>query len=162
VVWFQSNWYFLLRLRQAIDKGTHIGFAGAVYTDGPNVEVLSLMLPLCILEMDVELRTIMARHVGALKKAVASLAQYYTQEVLDKTRSLPDVQFPYHCWYMTLEGSHKVGFKYMSQIGDKLVFQVRTESKEEVCVKFMHQYSLKVHLICMLSGFVLRVRGFEQ
>ena len=41
-------------------KGAHIGFSGAVYTDGPSAEVLSVTLPLCVPETNVEIRTLAA------------------------------------------------------------------------------------------------------
>ena len=71
-------------------KGAHVGFAGTVYTDGPSAEVLSVTLPLCIPETDVELRTLAARHFGALKKAVFSLSQCYNQNSPENLHSLPD------------------------------------------------------------------------
>ena len=71
-------------------KGAHVGFAGAVYTDGPSAEVLSVTLLLCIPETDVELRTLAARHFGALKKAVFSLSQCYNQNSPENLHLLPD------------------------------------------------------------------------
>ena len=70
-------------------KGAHIGFTGAVYTDGPSAEVLSIMLPLCVPETDVKLRTLAAHHFSALKKAVFSLSQCYNQKSSGSLHSLP-------------------------------------------------------------------------
>jgi hypothetical protein len=64
LVFLPSSYIFLvcLSIRHIVQglkcaKGAHIGFAGAVYTDGPSAEVLSVMLPLCVPETDVKLRT---------------------------------------------------------------------------------------------------------
>ena len=72
------------------DSNGHIVFAGAVYTDGPSAEVLSVILPLCVPETNVKLRTLAARHFGALKKAVFSLSQCYNQKSSSSLHSLPD------------------------------------------------------------------------
>jgi len=63
----------------SIGLKAHIGFACAVYTDGPCAEVLFITLLLCVPDTDMELRTLAACHLSALKKAFFSLSQCYNQ-----------------------------------------------------------------------------------
>jgi hypothetical protein len=142
-------------------KGAHIGFAGAVYTDGPSAEVLSIMLPLCVPETDVELRTLAARHFGALKKAVFSLSQCYNQKSSGSLHSLPDARYPFKYSFTTLHTSMECYMEYLSSILGKLVFLAKTENNENVCVKSACQYSMEAHLICSSMGFAPALEGFE-
>src|SRR6267378_4290549 len=114
-------------------KGAHIGFAGAVHTDGPSAEVLSVTLPLCVPETDVELRTLAARHSGALKNAVFSLSQCYNQKSPGNLHSLPDARYPFKSSFTALHTSTKCRFEYLSSISCKLVFLAETENNEKVC-----------------------------
>ena len=143
-------------------KGAHIGFAGAVYTDGPSAEVLSVTLPLCVPETDVELRTLAARHFGALKKAVFSLSQCYDQKSSGTLHSLPDARYPFKSSFTALHTSTECRFEYLSPISGKLVFLAKTENGEKVCVKFARQYSMEAHSICASMGFAPALKGFER
>ncbi|THH06589.1 hypothetical protein EW145_g3980 [Phellinidium pouzarii] len=79
---FQAAWYYNY---SAIDKlngkfnfpcliiylfGAHIGFAGAVWTDTPHVQVLCPVLPLFYHQTDTKMRERAARCFGAAKKAI--------------------------------------------------------------------------------------------
>ena len=143
-------------------QGAHIGFAGAVYTDGPSAEVLSVTLPLCVPETDVELRTLAARHFGALKKAVFSLSQCYNQKSPGNLHSLPDARYPFKSSFTALHTSTECRFEYLSPISGKLVFLAKTENNEKVCVKFARQYSMEAHSICASMGFAPALKGFER
>jgi serine/threonine protein kinase len=146
-----------------IYTGAYIGFAGAVYTDGPNAEVLSTMVPLCVPETEIELRTQAARHFGAFKKAVISLRQYYTHDLEKGLDSKLDPRYPYKRSYKSLQDSTECGFEYMKAIdGGKLIFMATTEKKEIVCVKFSRTYSQEAQTICASMGCAPKVRGFEQ
>jgi hypothetical protein len=152
--------HILQRLKCA--TGAHIGFAGAVYTDGPCAEVLSVTLPLCVPETDVELRTLAARHLGALKKAVVSLSQLYNQQSSSSLRSSPDPRFPFKSSFIELHTGKECHFNYLSSISGKLVFFAKTEDGEKVCVKFARQYSKEAHSICASMGFAPALKGFER
>src|ERR1700729_2366526 len=164
-----SSYIFLVRLSirhiaQGLKcaKGAHIGFAGAVYTDGPSAEVLSVTLPLCVPETDVELRTLAARHFGALKRAVVSLSQCYNQKSSGSLPSLPDARYPFKSSFTALDTSTECRFEYLSSISGGLVFLAKTENSEKVCVKFARQYSMEAHSICSSMGFAPALRGFER
>jgi hypothetical protein len=144
-------------------KGAHIGFAGALYTDRPNAEVLSVMVPLCVPETDMELRMLAARHFGALKKAVTSLKAYYIEEQYKGLRSLPNPRFPYKHSYRSYETSVECKLEYLSVMkGGNLMFTARTEDSTVVCVKFSRIYCVEAHRLCASMGFAPAVRGFER
>jgi hypothetical protein len=143
-------------------KGAHIGFAGTVYTDGPSAEVLSVTLPLCVPETDVELRTLAARHFGALKKAVFSLSQCYNQKSSGSLHSLPDARYPFKSSFTTLHTSAECRFEYLSSISGKLVFLAKMENNENVYAKFARQYLMEAHSICSSMGFAPALKGFER
>ena len=63
------------------DLGAHIGFAGAVWTDRPHLQVLSPVLPLFYHATDVNMRMRAARYFGAAKKAIGALRHYYEHEL---------------------------------------------------------------------------------
>jgi hypothetical protein len=122
-----------------------------------------VMVPLCIPESDMELRTLAARHFGALKKAVATLTEYYTREQYTQQHSVLDPRVPYKCTYTSLETSAECSIKYISAIdGGKLMFTARTEDSSVVCIKFTRIYSLEAHKACASMGFAPVVRGFEE
>jgi len=128
----------------------------------PSVEVLSITLPLCIPETDVELRTLAAHHFGALKKAVFSLLQCYNPKSSGSLHSLPDAQYPFKYSFTALHTSTECHFEYLLSILGKLVFLAKTENKEKVCVKFTRQYSMEAHSICTSMGFAPVLKGFER
>ena len=129
-------------------KRAHIGFAGAVYTDGPTAEVLSVTLPLGIPETDVKLRTLAACHFSALKKAVFSLSQCYNQKSSGSLLFLQDARYPFKSSFTALHTSTECCFEYLWPISGALIFLAKTENNKKVCVKFAHQHSMEAHLIC--------------
>jgi serine/threonine protein kinase len=145
--------------------GAHIGFAGAVYTDRPNLQVLSLPLPLFWHRTDTRLQSIAACHLGALKKALLSLDQYYSQ--ISETRALPpddqpDPRFPHKIEFTELVTSASIRFKYVSQIPEKLVFFGKTDNGDQICIKFVRSYSVDVHQFFAGMGCAPTLKGFES
>jgi hypothetical protein len=57
--------------------GSSIGFAGAAWDGHPNVEMLSVILPLAYDPTNLDMQITTARHFRALKNAVNSLHTYY-------------------------------------------------------------------------------------
>ncbi|KAF8802373.1 hypothetical protein BYT27DRAFT_7173144 [Phlegmacium glaucopus] len=146
--------------------GAHVGFAAAVYTDRPNIEVLTPPLPLFSHPTHVGLRAVAARHIGALKNALHSLHYYYEHElpVIDKLeRDLrPNPRYPYQSSYRSLADSTLRRFKYILQVPQKLVFFGQTEDDEKICIKFVRSYSTEAHEKCAEMGCAPMLRGFEH
>jgi serine/threonine protein kinase len=147
------------------NTGAHIGFAGAVWTDRPHLQVLSPTLPLFYHATDVNMRMRAARYFGAAKKAISGLRRYYQQE-LDAINALdphnrPKPEFPHPDHYVSLSDSTIHAFNYMCPLdNDKLVFRGKADD-DDICIKFVCQYSKDAHLKCSSSGFAPALRGFQ-
>jgi hypothetical protein len=146
--------------------GAHIGFAGAIWTDRPHMQVLAPMLPLCYHTTDIGMRMRTARYLGATKKAIIALRNYYKIE-LPHISALPRldppaVAFPHPTHFTSLEdGTTRCAFKYTAQpYVDKLIFH-GTMGKDKVFVKFVRRYSKEAHLKCASLGFAPALRGFD-
>jgi hypothetical protein len=162
--WYLSMWTTKEILTEF--TGAHVGFAGAIWTDRPHLQVLAPALPLFYHSTDTDMRTRAARYFGAAKKAIFALKDYY-KYVLPSIPNLeparrPNPAFPYPTQYASLDESTIQSFEYLSQLEpDKLVFCGKA-SGHPICVKFARQYSKEAHLECSSSGFAPALRGFER
>src|ERR1700745_4096324 len=101
----------------------------------PNVQVLSTVLPLFWHGTDTRLRTVAARHIGAVRRAVDSLREYYEKDLAAiesmSMNGQTDPRYPYPCDYTDVADSTKRSFKYVSHaIEEKLIFFGKTEGNE--------------------------------
>jgi serine/threonine protein kinase len=141
----------------ALFAGAHIGFAGAIWTTGPHIEILAPMLPLCYHLTDHAMRRRAARYFGATKKAILKLKEYYSGPKSD----WPIRTFPFPAEYTALDGSGVQPFTYVSQLfSEKLLFH-GLATGNAICIKFTRHYSKEAHLACASLGFAPRLRGFE-
>lgn len=148
-------------------SGPYLGFGGAVWIYRPHVQVLSTVLPFHFHHTDVLMQKTIACHLGALKKAIRSLEQYYTTELpamIDPgSTSPPQVAFPYRTSYMPIGSTALQSFTYASQLHDnKLLFFGNLPNNSRICIKFTQQYSVMVHKFCALNGFAPSLHGFEN
>jgi hypothetical protein len=161
--------------------GAHIGFVGTVYTDHPNLQVLSAPLPLSWHKTDTRLQSMAAHHLGALRKAIDSLQKYYEDTFPIQGAShvtwpdlhfpfqpephfpfQPDPHFPFKTEYIslaTLPASHH--FKYVLQEPEKLVFFGMTDDNEHICIKFACSYSMDAHQKCASMECVQLSKAFN-
>ena len=145
--------------------GAHVGFAGAVWTDRPHLQVLSPVLPLFYHATDVNMRMRAARYFGAAKKAIAALRHYYEHELgaLDMLdpHNRPMPTFPHPTQYHSPLDSTSHTFKYAAFLDkDKLIFRGR-DGDDDICIKFVRRYSKDAHLKCSSLGFAPTLRGFQ-
>jgi len=141
----------------ALLAGAHLGFAGAMWTTSPHIEILAPMLPLCYHPTDHMMRMRAARYFGAAKKAILQLKTYYSG---GKSEQLDHI-FPFPAEYTTLDGSVSEPFTYVKQLSsDKLLFHGLAAGKD-ICIKFTRRYSKEAHLACASLGFAPHLRGFH-
>jgi serine/threonine protein kinase len=145
--------------------GAHIGFAGAIWTDRPHLQVLAPILPLFYHASDDDMRMQTARCLGATKKAILSLQNYYQFKLPSLAALLPaqltNLAFPHPIQYLSLDDGTIRTFKYSSQLyEDKLVF-CGTVGNDKICIKFVRRYSKEAHLKCSSLGFAPALRGFD-
>jgi len=136
--------------------GPHLGFASAAYTDRPHVQVLSTPLPFLYHHTDIELQLTVARHVGALKNAIAKLRRYYEVDLpslkkIGINQQSPNVLYPYPSEFISLRDPSKSTrrFTYKSRFEGKLVFKAVLANGSLVCVKFTRRYSIAAHEECV-------------
>ncbi|KAG1731694.1 hypothetical protein EDB19DRAFT_2007418 [Suillus lakei] len=149
--------------------GPHIDFSAAIWSTRPNMQVISTALPLFYHNTDTNMRVMVARHIGALKKALQSLLKCYENMSSNTTSSsrfldseFPDPAFPYPYSFTCIETSSKCHFTYGHQLDPtKLLFSVKTTDNKPLCIKFTRQYSKEVHQLCASNGFAPALHGFE-
>ena len=104
-----------------------------------------------------------ARHIGALRKAHQSLQGLY--EKFDQTPAdFKDLQpeFPHPRYYTSLDGNNHECFRYIRTLGaSNLLFVVKTDAGEQLCVKFVRTYAWTVHQQCTAWGIFPSLRGFN-
>ena len=150
-----------------IVAGPYVGFASMMWTDRPHLEVLAPVLPLFYHHTDVGMWERAARYFGAGKKAIYALKHYY-QHTLPSINNLqpedrPNPAYPYQTEYTSLKDSSKHRFKYICKLHeDKLIFRAIRMRGNDICIKFVHQYSRDVHLKCSALGFAPTLHGFES
>ncbi|KAF8623018.1 hypothetical protein AX15_006563 [Amanita polypyramis BW_CC] len=145
--------------------GPNVGFAGAVFTDRPNVQILSSIVPLAFHPTDTKNQLKLARHVGAMKNAIGRLRTYYEEvpklrQALEPHRRRPD--FPYPSTFESLQDQQVYKFRYLWMVEAKLVFEAILESGESICIKFVRRYCKEAHEKCAEAGFSPRLRGFKR
>ncbi|KAG5635658.1 hypothetical protein H0H81_010494 [Sphagnurus paluster] len=109
------------------------------------------------------MRESLARHFGALKKAIFSFEQRYDALTDPSLLKHLDPRFPDPRTYRSLETETTVNFEYLHQIDEqKLLFMGKTDNRERICIKFVRRYSREAHEKCAAMGIAPRLRGFED
>ncbi|TDL19936.1 hypothetical protein BD410DRAFT_841707 [Rickenella mellea] len=83
--------------------GPQISFSGSVWKDRPHFQVLTPTMPLFCHHTDTDMRESLARHFGALKKAILSLEPSYDELTTPSLLENLDPQFPDPRTYPSLE-----------------------------------------------------------
>ncbi|KAM6501181.1 hypothetical protein JOM56_004195 [Amanita muscaria] len=129
--------------------GPYMCFVGAAWMDRPVSQVLSSILPFYFDFSDTRLRAMAARHLGAFKKAIRSLQDYYHNDLSRK-----------HITSLVDSSEHH--FKYVKQHEHhRLFFFGKLSDGRGICIKFTHDYSPAVHSLCASKGFAPKLLGFE-
>lgn len=111
------------------------------------------------------MRTMAARHFGALKNAIRSLEQCYSENLPNtEIPPGPRLEFPYPLSYTCINTSSTRDFTYKSQMDNsKLLFAAaETPDNEMICIKFVRHYSKDVHVFCASKGFAPILKGLEE
>jgi hypothetical protein len=153
-------------------SGPYFAFGGAAWIYRPNIQVLSTVLPFHFHPSDTRMQRTIARHLGALKKTIQSLEDYYKNElprINDRGNdSPPQAHFPYIVSFMPTEGYAPQSFTYKSQPDEsKLLFigELGTNKQgksKRICIKFTQQYCEEVHVFCASKGFAPALHGVNR
>ncbi|KAH9958301.1 hypothetical protein BC827DRAFT_1220379 [Russula dissimulans] len=126
------------------------------------------LLPLSYHWSDSGAQLKVARHVGALKKAIAKLRRYYEVEL--QSLSMPGVSqrnlnvlYPYPSEFTSLRdpsaSTHHLSYK--RKMGGKLLFEATLANGDPICVKFVRRYSREAHEECMNLQCAPVLHGFK-
>jgi hypothetical protein len=148
-------------------SGPYLGFGGAAWNLRPTLQVFSSVLSLHFHYSDTEQRKKTARHLGALKRAIRSLREYYELELpaINDPHNIspPQAPFPYVTSFSSIGSSGIQNFIYLSQpMSDKLIFIGKLQTGKHICVKFVKDYSEKAHSSCASMGFAPALIGFDR
>ncbi|KAF8322897.1 uncharacterized protein EI90DRAFT_3077263 [Cantharellus anzutake] len=151
---FEAAWYYSAFIRNHFDETcsrAHIGFAGAVLTIHPHLEVLAPMLPLFYHASNVDMRMQAAHFFGATKNAILALNSYYESE-LPHITSNPIITFPYPTDFDSPCSTTKYPFEYSSQLDENRLLFSGTVGDEKIFIKFTHRCSEDALLACFSLG----------
>ncbi|KAG9003816.1 hypothetical protein FRB94_008500 [Tulasnella sp. JGI-2019a] len=136
------------------------------------MDVITLMLPLSCHESDTPMRRMMARHLGALRRGLNTLRNYYKDFVPQASMPKNAALYPYPASFSSLISNTREDFKYKRQLrsstasNQELVFfgelQNSQEAMIDICIKFTRKYSKSAHECCAKEGWVPRLFGCER
>ncbi|KAF8325651.1 uncharacterized protein EI90DRAFT_2931653, partial [Cantharellus anzutake] len=172
---FEAAWYYNALTRDhSVDKtrsclpcfilylaGAHIGFAGALWTVYPHVQVLAPTLPLFYHASDVNMHMQTARFLGATRKAIFALNHYYKSELPQITVN-PTVNFLYPTDFISLDSGENCAFEYLSWLDHKRLLFSGTAGDKKIFIKFTHRYSKDAHLKCVALKCAPALEGFQD
>jgi hypothetical protein len=161
---YSASLCYTIPTTELSSAGAHIGFAGAVWTDKPHIQVLAPVLPLFYHATDTYMRARAARYFGAAKNAIRALKHYYYEvEQLDPANHR-NAGFPFQTDYIALADNNLQEFTYLRAVDDtKLVFQCKAVANGSLlCVKFVRSYSKEAHLKSASLAFAPPLRGFQS
>ncbi|KAF9235365.1 hypothetical protein BU15DRAFT_51454 [Melanogaster broomeanus] len=150
--------------------GPYLAFAGATWNLRPVVQTLSCPLQMHYHPTDTDMRTRVARHLGALQKVTRTLEEYYrglTTPIHPASSRLQTQLFPHPTYFTPLQYSHQQDFdqqhfEYSSQpFQHKLIFFGKLSNQQPICIKFVRQYSKDAHWLCASVGCAPTLHGFE-
>ncbi|KAF8422596.1 hypothetical protein L210DRAFT_3571233 [Boletus edulis BED1] len=166
--YYQAGLYYLEATRDhaaKLEGRPYIAFAAATWNTRPVIEPLSVVLPMHYHHLNTRLQKNVARHLGAFKKAIGTLKQYY--EALVKQNhpaSSPkqyDLLFPYPTDFTSLCDNMNRRFEYIAHIPHRLLFKGTLDDKKRIYIKFVRHYSKYAHLACASLGCAPTLHGFE-
>ena len=148
--------------------GPFIAFAGATWTESPNVQMLSTAIPCHYHDGDIKMRDTLLRHLGAFRNASSSLEQYYRElkpAAPSGPLSLCNPTFPYPTSFTSGSMTHTFRYTAELQTNHNYVFFGNLDSAidhQALCIKFAHQYGENVHRFCAEKGFAPQLHAVQH
>ncbi|KAF9471860.1 hypothetical protein BDN70DRAFT_819476 [Pholiota conissans] len=142
--------------------GPYIAFAGAAWTDQPNIQMLSPAIPCHYHPTDVSTELSLVRHLSALRIAVASLQQYYQN--ISQSHSSRDPRFPYPTSFTDRNGTVQ-SFAIKERTPDYLPYFGTIDGLRDdnaICIKFVTRYCLEAHELLASKGLAPELLAVEH
>ncbi|KAG2100178.1 uncharacterized protein F5147DRAFT_813356 [Suillus discolor] len=136
--------------------GACIGFAGSVFTEKVQSNVLVPIIPLFWHSTDLRMQAMAARTFGALKIAVDKLTNLYSCPILSLEPEDPYLKCPYPRSYTDSTGYiQEFSYDETQILQDQLIFfgeTVGDVAGSKICIKFVRHYSPQAHKFCASKG----------
>jgi hypothetical protein len=140
-----------------------VAFAGAAWTDRPTAQMLSPAIPCHFQDTDIKMESMLVRHLGALRRAIASLDAYYREYSANSSLPLRNPTHPYPTSFTSRDNS-VIRFKYLSHMkGRNLFFGCMEDVNETaICIKFVSRYCKEGHEFLAGKGFAPKLHAIER
>ncbi|KAG1767473.1 hypothetical protein EV702DRAFT_1146694 [Suillus placidus] len=136
--------------------GACIGFAGSVFTENVQSDVLVPIIPLFWHSTDLHMQVMAARTFGALKIAIEKLTHLYSQPIPPLKPEDPSLGCPYPRSYTTSTGQiQEFSYDETQSLRGQLIFFGKTVGDavgRKICIKFVRHYSREAHDFCASKG----------
>ncbi|KAG1849261.1 hypothetical protein DFJ58DRAFT_746628 [Suillus subalutaceus] len=157
-----------IKLNASMDGSTKwacIGFAGSVFTEKVQSDVLVPIIPLFWHSTDLRMQVMAARTFEALKIAIEELTKLYSHPIPSLEPKDPSLGCPYPRSYINSTG-HTQEFSYdETQIPkDRLIFFgeiVGGAAGSKICIKFVRHYSPEAHEFCASKGHAPKLIAYN-
>ncbi|KAG2357039.1 hypothetical protein BDR07DRAFT_1363618 [Suillus spraguei] len=146
--------------------GACIGFAGSVFTEKVQSDVLVPVIPLFWHSTDLRMQAMAARTFGALKIAINELTKLYSQSIPSLEPKDPPLRCPYPRSHTNSTGhSQKFSYDQTQILREKLIFFGETVSDvagNKICIKFTRHYSPEAHEFCASQGHAPKLIAYNH
>ncbi|KAG2086816.1 uncharacterized protein F5147DRAFT_791669 [Suillus discolor] len=136
--------------------GACIGFAGSVFTEKVQSDVLVPIIPLFWHSTDLRMQAMVARTFRALKIAVDKLTNLYSCPILSLEPEDPYLKCPYPRSYTNSTGYiQEFSYDETQILWDRLIFfgeTVGNVAGSKICIKLVRHYSPQAHKFCASKG----------
>jgi len=127
-------------------SGPYIAFAGAVWTDRPNVQMLTPAIPCHYHRDDMIIRDMLMRQIGAFRRAMVTLEDYYKELTSQRPPiPTPNPTLPYPTCYTPAASSEPRPFKYIKTlsnfgilVGKQRSTTASVEARTGLSLSYMH------------------------
>ncbi|KAG2058628.1 hypothetical protein BDR06DRAFT_1030345 [Suillus hirtellus] len=141
-----------------------IGFAGSVFIEKVQCDVLAPIIPLFWHSTDLRMQEMAARTFGALKIAIEKLKKLYSSPI-SYLKAEDSLRHPYPQTYTSSSG-HIQEFSYdKTQVfRDRRIFfgkTVNDAAERKICIKFVRHYSPEAHRFCASKGHAPDLIAYE-
>ncbi|KAG1721873.1 hypothetical protein EDB19DRAFT_1646142 [Suillus lakei] len=145
--------------------GACIGFAGSVFIEKVQCDVLVPVIPLFWHSRDLHMQVMAARTFGALKIAIEKLTNLYSHPIPPLEPEDTSLGCPYPRSYINSTG-HIQEFSYDETqiLRDQLIFfgnTVGDVAGSKICIKFVRHYSPEAHEFCANKGHAPKLFAYN-
>jgi len=124
--------------------------------------MLSPAIPCHYQDTDIKLESMLARHLGALRRAIHSLDTYYQEYSANPSSLLRNPTHPYPASFTSRDSS--VCFKYLFKMKNRNLFfgSMDDINSTAICIKFVTRYCKEGHEFLAAKGLAPNLHAVER